>query len=58
MDQAGDIRALVREAKRAARDHNYDLVLALLVGIDKSAKLIVEGLEAAPGPLDQGDDDE
>ena len=51
MDQAGDIRALVREAKKALRERNCDLALALLVAMDKSAKLIVDGLEAAPGPV-------
>jgi hypothetical protein len=58
MDQAGDIRSLVREAKRAIRERNYDLVLALLVAVDKSAKLIVDGLEAAPGPMDEGGEGE
>ncbi len=51
MDQAGDIRVLVREAKKALRERNCDLALALLVGIEKSAKLIVDTLEAAPGPM-------
>lgn len=50
IDQAGDIRVLVREAKKALRERNYDLALALLVGVDKSAKLIVDTLQAAPGP--------
>ena len=52
VDQAGDIRVLVREAKKALRERNYDLVLALLVGVDKSAQLIVDTLEAAPGSVE------
>lgn len=52
--QAGEIRGLCREIKRALREHNLDLVLALVVAVDKSAELIVQTLESAPASEEDG----
>jgi hypothetical protein len=45
---------LCREAKRALWEHNLDLVLALVVAVDKSAELIVQTLESAPASGEDG----
>jgi len=54
MDQAGDIVGLCGEVKRALREHNYDLSLALVVAVEKSAEMIVSVLASAPAS--DGDD--